>query len=236
MEVDEVPEKAPVKRRAANKRSRAAMEADDDSSHHSGPPYGKGKHPNQYTYRAQGSKPPPQPARGRYSPQKRAPIDRTRSLKELQDPTENLQWSIPEHLSHLSHLLVDPAPVPLSVPTFDSSKQHAFPAPSDSTSESGSSTESARTTRIEVPTKIRYPGRRMTMNEMRKRSKTMLDYLAKVQVEMSDRSARPGQSGSPSTPQSFVSMNDLSRDLVKFQESYLGQGKSGLNISSLPEA
>ena len=90
------------------------------------------------------------------------------------------------------------------------------------------------------------------MTDMRKRAKSMLDYLARVQVEMAERGHRsPADGTCASTPASpalngvrslsttngsagvFGLMDDLSRDLIKFQDKFLG--RSGLANSTLAD-
>ena len=85
------------------------------------------------------------------------------------------------------------------------------------------------------------------MVEMRKRAKSVLDYLGRVQVEMVDQNSRnnalvllqsclnntgssPAAPGSPVSlgriqdtpiPQSAAMIDDLSRQLIGFQERYM---------------
>lgn len=103
---------------------------------------------------------------------------------------------------------------------------------------------------LEPSAKIRFPSRRMSIAEMRKRAKNMLDYLARVQVDTVDRNNRnralaavqesiltnghaleeeiitPPPSmlfnkDTPLTPQATTLIDDLSRQLNSFQERFL---------------
>lgn len=151
-----------------------------------------------------------------------------------------LTWGIPDHLSHLSHLLPTPQPQPLQVPIYTapskpthhkgsrrpSPGESAAPSPSEPSPESGELQGAfpqvppvlQPTSHLsEAPTKIKFPSRRMSMAEMRKRAKTVLDYIGRMQVEMVDRNNRNRvlgvmqerllQSSSSSTPASTPGAN-----------------------------
>ncbi|KAF9585593.1 hypothetical protein BGW38_001646 [Lunasporangiospora selenospora] len=55
------------------------------------------------------------------------------------------------------------------------------------------------------PTMVRYPSPKMTMQDMTKRAKQLLDYISRVQVDMADRKSRSGSS-SPSQAASTPKM------------------------------
>lgn len=147
--------------------------------------------------------------RSKISPHKRPPIHRGPHANghASEDPVSLVQ-TVPDHLSHLAHII----------------PQETLQGPS---SEGPFVSEGGHT-------KIRFPGRRMTMPEMRKRTKAMLDYLARVQVEMAERESRnaarvasnsgsgqttPGSASEPLTEKKSLSMMDgLSRDIIRFQE------------------
>lgn len=149
------------------------------------------KHPNQYTYRTKAG------SRTRLSPSKQSgkrgrtpnestgttPVLAAQTLPPLPGhPTHNHSktrqfrgepsapigangWGLPDHLKHLQHLLPTFGPIPLEVP---------------------SSIESA----LEPPTRIRFPTKRITMSEMKKRAKHILDFMARIQIEMSEQERR----------------------------------------------
>lgn len=118
--------------------------------------------------------------------------------------------TVPDHLSHLAHL----------VPT----ELTNGPAPDGPFATEGGHT------------KIRFPGRRTTMVEMRKRSRAMLEYLQRVQVDTAERDARQSSStaaaasgsSTPASPsvmmpppierKSLGMLDGLQRELNKFQE------------------
>jgi hypothetical protein len=78
-------------------------------------------------------------------------------------------WGIPDHLSHLAGtILPSPGPVPLRVPAVTVS--HG---------------EVRRESRDENPTRVRWPGRRMTIGEMRKRVRGILDFVGRWPAEES---------------------------------------------------
>jgi hypothetical protein len=110
---------------------------------------------------------------------------------------------------------------------------------SSSNGAASAAVEPVTISQAEAPTKIRFPPRRMSAAEMRKRSKNILDYLAYCQLETVDRNSRTAalglqnhQASGPSmpsgrngqdnpTPQSMLMMDDLSRQLMSFQERFL---------------
>lgn len=79
---------------------------------------------------------------------------------------KNNPWSLPDHLSHLTSLLPTPVPVPLKVPSVSVSSEGV-----------------RRDTKDEMPTKVRWPGRRMTIGEMRKRVRGILDFVGRWPVD-----------------------------------------------------
>lgn len=106
-------------------------------------------------------------------------------------------WGIPDHLSHLSHLLPGshPEPLLLQMPTTKGvtsggvSKSHA-----GSSSNHHASRPSPHAFTIldlsEPPTKVRFPGKRMTMGEMRKRVRNISEYVTRTQLEAVERGRR----------------------------------------------
>lgn len=233
---------------------------------------GKGiRQPNQYTYKRGGPG-----SRGGFkgSPSKRAALaaaaearhgrhrDDTPSTYEdwINQPPN---WGLPDHLSHLSHLLPSQNPLPLQVTKFVTSPNNSVAAspvaPQVEAGSSGQQTNSDSappvpaitvSNSLEPSAKIRFPSRRMSVAEMRKRAKSMLDYLARVQVDTIDRNNRnralaavqesiinsqitateksltPPPSmlfnkDSPLTPQATSLIEDLSRQLNSFQEKFL---------------
>lgn len=89
---------------------------------------------------------------------------------------------------------------------------------------------------LEPSAKVRFPPRRVSMTEMKKRAKHVIDYLGRVQMDMVERNNRTralslaaGAGGAPvsgtgssaQTSQSAAAMmNNLSRQLINFQEKF----------------
>ena len=122
---------------------------------------------------------------------------------------------MPEHLKHLSHLLPSPLPDLINVPTSRTGGtttngkgggagvekelyqeyQDQFIQASTNFNNTNSNGESTTTseellpfeTHYEPPTKVRFPGKRVTMPEMKKRVKSLSEYLERVRQEVSDR-------------------------------------------------
>ncbi|GAA5988210.1 hypothetical protein JCM10908_002113 [Rhodotorula pacifica] len=145
------------------------------------PPTGtRTKHPNQYTYRGKNGQ--ASSTRGGKSPSKRAgaassTLGSTANGHEAAAPKPLSSaaaqavagWGMPDHLRHLAHLLPAPAPTPLSIISL---------------------VDPSEPPTIEPPTKVRFPGKRVTMPEMRKRARAVLEFVTKVQLEMSERDRR----------------------------------------------
>ncbi|BGP40927.1 Histone deacetylase complex subunit [Rhodotorula kratochvilovae] len=145
--------------------------------HHGG---ARAKHPNQYTYRPKNGQ--PAPTRAPKSPVKRSHAAAASSVPEPNSKgaaafgasgsnavTTTFGWGMPEHLKHLAYLLPSQSPQPLVV---TSAVDPSLPSVA------------------EPSTKVRFPGKRVTMPEMRKRARTVLDFVTKVQLEMSERERR----------------------------------------------
>ncbi|TNY20363.1 putative transcription factor binding protein [Rhodotorula diobovata] len=146
--------------------------------HHGG---ARAKHPNQYTYRPKNGQ--PATSRAPKSPVKRSHAgSSSHAASETNGrggggaashshgaSTATFGWGMPEHLKHLAHLLPSQSPQPLIV---------------------SSAVDPSAPPVAEPSTKVRFPGKRVTMPEMRKRARTVLDFVTKVQVEMVERQRR----------------------------------------------
>lgn len=236
----------------------------------------KVKHPNQYTYRPKPAAGTTQP-RPPKSPTKKVPLTSTAPtvslttdlglppLPTLPTPVpssrngaparargdggasaardlENGGWGIPEHLKHLRHLLPSATPGFLDVP-----------CPAPDSAELGPDDNllaldpSPGPTKREPATRVRFPGKRMTMPEMRKRAKNVLEYMGRVQVELREReergdrvrrarrhregldhdaadedSEREGAAAAESKAESLRMMDGLTREILAFQQKYFG--------------
>lgn len=77
----------------------------------------------------------------------------------------------------------------------------------------------------------------MTMPEMKKRSRNVLDYLARIQIELAEREKRSGASGTgvvvvvplPARDEeeederdSMALMDELTKDVIMFQQKFFG--------------
>lgn len=122
-------------------------------------------------------------------------------------------WGLPEHLKHLAHLLPGRTPGFIDVPTFstarlvpaegdDDEMEYDSPAvsmidlptlpslPSTSTDELDEHGNTILPTHKEPQTRIRFPTKRMTMPEMKKRSRSLLEFINKVQTELTETARR----------------------------------------------
>lgn len=111
--------------------------------------------------------------------------------------TSSTQWSLPEHLTHLAYLL-----------PYASGRVPGLAAENGSTKK-GSASSSGQTSSVPSPpasssfptpfqvissiessTKVRFPSRRMTMGEMRKRVRNIGEYVTRSQIEAVEREKR----------------------------------------------
>lgn len=175
------------------------------------------KHPNQYTKRAAAANaaasgtetgPGPSPHKTRGDGTRRSTRDTAGSSRMgTPVPGESYSsrkndgtWGLPDHLAHLSFLLppgVGPELLKVSVPSSKS-------GPKGSASTGSGATRDTKTDRIikaspqpfniinltESTTKIKYPGKRMTMGEMRKRVRNILEFVSRLQIESVERERR----------------------------------------------
>ena len=220
----------------------------------------KAKHPNQYTYRPKSGQPGnPIPLKAHPSPQKKPPTAAearkfanatARAGTPVTGPVATssgvgtLSWGLPDHLAPFSHVLPTPTPEPLELmtPRPTNPKAAAAALAADPLSEE-------RQTHFEQPSKVKYPGKRMTVGEMKKRVRSVLEYVGRIQVEEVARGERAKMlglegiaqeprhtdlatepNGAPATDHARVSrsmqmMDDLTRDLIKFQEIFEGNGQ-----------
>ncbi|KAK4054139.1 Histone deacetylase complex subunit [Microbotryomycetes sp. JL201] len=146
----------------------------------------RGKHPNQYTYRPKTAGPG---AKARASPVKRSKDagngesggggNGGRAVggggSGRRDGASEGGWGMPDHLKYLAHLLPTPQPRPLVIP-----------GPAQSSMSSNGQDVMAYST----PTRVKFPHKRMTLPEMKKRVRHVLDHLSRVRVEMSERDER----------------------------------------------
>ncbi|CAE6435399.1 unnamed protein product [Rhizoctonia solani] len=172
---------------------------------------GKPKHPNQYTYR--GAKAPPSSRRPNNdsAPYPSGGTRRTAAAAAAAAATERAPspsplpttWSLPDHLSHLADLL--PTPLPRGVPV---------------------RTSAGADLSIEKNAKIRWPGKRTTIGDMRKRVRGMLEWVGRAQAEAIDRAKRVEE-----LERARRENERLENEIVP-DESAAGSGSSA--ISSLP--
>ncbi|KAL5631582.1 hypothetical protein ACGC1H_007191 [Rhizoctonia solani] len=172
---------------------------------------GKPKHPNQYTYR--GAKLPPSSRRPNNdsAPYPSGGTRRTAAAAAAAAAAERAPspsplpttWSLPDHLSHLADLL--PTPLPRGVPV---------------------RTSAGADLSIEKNAKIRWPGKRTTIGDMRKRVRGMLEWVGRAQAEAIDRAKRVEEL------ERVRRENERLENEVVPDESAAGSGSSA--ISSLP--
>jgi len=131
---------------------------------------GKIKHPNQYTYRG------PKPALASNSPAKQMKNDRSDHGSRRNIPQQSRGWSpspapvsynIPDHFSHLATILPHP-PQGVSVRIGPEEDNRVF----------------------EKGVKVRWPPKRTTLGEMRRRVRGMMEYVARAQLEAGERERR----------------------------------------------
>lgn len=134
----------------------------------------KNKHANQYTYRApKTTQTPikrPGPSTSASGPghdhgtRRNPPQSRV-----VASPSPvPLSWNVPDHLSHLTPLLPTPSPVGVNVNVGGDVKV------------------------VEKGVRVRWPGKRTTIGEMRRRVRGMMEFVARAQLEAGERERRVG--------------------------------------------
>ncbi|UZJ57295.1 hypothetical protein CBS101457_006615 [Exobasidium rhododendri] len=111
-------------------------------------------------------------------------------------------WGMPDHLSHMAFLLPSSnGPEPLKVHLASTKGMTSTSSHKGATS---TATKDKKTNRItqaspqsfqiislsEPNTKIKYPGKRTTMGEMKKRVRNILDFVSRLQIESAEREKR----------------------------------------------
>jgi hypothetical protein len=168
-------------------------------------------------------------------------------------------WALPDHLSTFTHLLPEHPPAALELRTprpFNAKQLAKDPA-----------TIVKFETQLEPPHKVRYPTKRMTVGEMKKRVRSVLEYVGRIQVEETKRNERakllgieifehfkeevvgvpeaaieaalasavtqPVSTAIPAASRSIQLMDELTRDLIKFQELFeLGMGAAATSAAA----
>lgn len=143
----------------------------------------KSKHPNQYTYRQQRQDTPLSAVPARTREARRAGRESvSRSGTPLPEAGSRLpNNTLPEHLAHLAYLM--PPMVGESTEESETSTPAVVAKP-------GGPEPFALVTPIDPAIKIRYPQKRMTLGEMRKRVRTIGEYVTRVQIEAVEREKR----------------------------------------------
>lgn len=148
-----------------------------------------------------------------------------------------ISWGLPDHLSHLGHLLPPTTPTPITLGTGGSpvASGSRHPSPSSSTaSMNGAGGEVV----VEPAHRIRYPHKRATMPDMRRRTDAVLHYLGRVTTDLADSTGRAHKLGladglasaaaTPSTPASASTdalLDNLQREISRFHERFFGVPK-----------
>ncbi|WFD03250.1 Histone deacetylase complex subunit [Malassezia obtusa] len=184
----------------------------------------KPRHPNQYTYR------------NKEAPAPRRDARRTRDAGARPDtpqpeaPAKGGVGALPEHLQHLAYLL------PPFVGEGDEGEAAAAPAaPAPAPAPAGALPPLALTLPIDAATKIRYPPKRMTLGEMRKRVRNIGEYVTRVQIEAVERAKRAEllravrAETAPATqavPLSMQLVEQLTSDLTAFQRRFMSGARA----------
>ncbi len=169
----------------------------------------------------------------------------------IKDTAAHYVWNLPDHLQTFAHLLPSENPLPLELIT---------PRPAKQLSREIAAGQSIRVdSHTEPPHKVRFPPKRITVAEMKKRVRSVLEYVGRIQVEENKRTERasllgiveptisapteadaeaapPAAAGdedvvmeAPTQPASEHAhpavntaqlMDELTRDLIKFQEHF----------------
>lgn len=193
----------PTEPEHAERKERAATDAHEELP-------SKSKHANQYTYRQK-------EASLRREARRTRDAGSRAGSPNPDPPSKGGSGALPEHLHHLAYLL----------PPFagEEVEQRAAPVGANLPA------PVALTTTIDAATKIRYPQRRMTLGEMRKRVRNIGEYVTRIQVDAVERTKRmellrtvheTEAAPTPSdVPLSMQLAEQLTTDLTLFQQKYV---------------
>ncbi|WFD00070.1 Histone deacetylase complex subunit [Malassezia yamatoensis] len=200
-----------------SKKERASLQPREEVS-------GKNRHPNQYTYRAKEIIAPKRDAR-----RTRETGTRT-STPQPETNNKSGNSALPEHLQHLSYLL------PKFLSETEEEKEGTEMIDTDKTNAASSSKRPdwpepfPLMIPIDTTTKIRYPTKRMTLGEMRKRVRSIGEYVTRTQIEAVERSKRSDilrricsepDVGEQPVPLSIKLEEQLSNDLTTFIRRFM---------------
>ncbi|WWD18550.1 hypothetical protein CI109_103003 [Kwoniella shandongensis] len=173
------------------------------------------------------------------------------------ETANHLGWHLPDHLSAFADLLPSPNPVALEVRAprilsylprnhFHNQRYGPFSEERDENGRlvlpeepQGREPVGEPTTQLDPPARVRFPVKRITTAEMKKRVRNVLEYVGRVQLEEGKRHERAKLLGidvnrlpkidndgdvSMESPAASQLMDELTRDLIAFQESFASNG------------
>lgn len=70
----------------------------------------------------------------------------------------------------------------------------------------------------EMPTRVKFPTKRMPIGEMKRRARSVLEYVGRVQIEAADRPTPETKSESPA--ESMQMLDNITRELIRFNERF----------------
>lgn len=76
----------------------------------------------------------------------------------------------------------------------------------------------------EWPTKVKFPSKRMTIGEMKRRVRSVLEYVGRVQIEAAERPA-PELTKDGKAPESIQMLDNITRELIRFNEKFSTSSK-----------
>jgi hypothetical protein len=221
----------------------------------------KPRHPNQYTYNSSNPKPAPKKS----GPNKSSPKKQksrgggnggsgngyhnhngTIDVQSNEEWIEGMAgWGLPDHLKNLEALLDKDGPKKLRVRTFLGVDNVETEGSTSSRAFVGTKLipDPSRTLEY-LPSKIKWPSKRTSMNDIKKRVKNLMDYMGKLQIEMVKRDLRnkvlfgedffeneqgndEGGSEKAGREEIRVMGDELMKELVKFNERFFTAGGNG---------
>lgn len=204
----------------SQRKERTATPARDDKPKHSNP----NTHRQRHDETDAPSAPPARTREARRAVRASGTDTASRSNTPLADAAGKsvAHNTLPEHLSHLAYLL----------PPLEGEENEQAPSASP---KAGLPPPFQSVTSIDPAIKIRFPQKRMTLGEMRKRVRLTGEYVTRIQVEAVEREKRVAflasvtgerlEGKSHDLPMSMQLVDQLSRDLAAFQRRF---GASGI--------
>nr|ODN99812.1 hypothetical protein L204_02252 [Cryptococcus depauperatus CBS 7855] len=170
-----------------------------------------------------------------------------------EESANQLSWCLPDYLQHFADILPGLTPSALEVPVnrelshlhknfFFAQRYGPFPEDRDENGklvlpeeQGGREILGYQTTQLEPPTRIRYPPKRVSGSDMRKRVRAVLEYVGKMQVDEGKRLKRAKVVGIKATPAHIIKQRETERKEREMREIAQQEEANGHHDSPMAE-